>query len=572
MLILTVNDLTIHYGGHTVFEGLGWQIGKGKKIGLVGANGVGKSTLFKLLAGDLKADGGTIWRHPGTTIGYMAQEPRLDPERTVLDEALDAVPPLRALERRLQALEEQMAQPEVYGDMDRLAQVMAEHERRLTEYEHAGGLTYRNRVVSTLRGFGFTESDLDLPCGVLSGGQKKLVDLTRLLVFQPDVLLLDEPDNHLDVEGKTFLERLIVDYPGTVVIISHDRYLLDIVAEEIAELEDGRIIVWPGNYSEYAFAKRQALLQQQKMFELQGREIERLRQAMFRIISFSSGGQNEKMIKRARNVEKRIERLKDDQVDKPILERKTMGLQFQMSTRGSDKVLEMTDVAKTFDGDEFIFEDIDLLIWQGERVGLVGPNGAGKSVLFRLVLGRDEPTWGSIKLGPSVNLTYYAQEHQTLDYDSTPLEQVRSVKPMYEREAFGYLGRFLFGFQKAQQQVKTLSGGEKARLQMAKLMLSPANFLLLDEPTNNLDIPSCEVLEDALQDFKGTTLIISHDRYFLDRLCTRIVELRDGKLVEYAGNYTYYQAKKREEAQAQALVTKRTPSSLNRPEAKVAQL
>ncbi len=278
------------------------------------------------------------------------------------------------------------------------------------------------------------------------------------------------------------------------------------------------------------------------------------------------------MVKRARNVERRMERLKGEQVDKPVLERKTMGLSFQMSARGSDKVLEMAGVGKTFDGDEFIFEAVDLLLWQGERVGLVGPNGAGKSVMFRLILGRDEPTWGSIKLGPSVNLTYYAQEHQTLNYDATPLEEVRSVRPMYEREAFGYLGRFLFGFQKAQQLVKTLSGGEKARLQMAKLMLSPANFLLLDEPTNNLDIPSCEVLEDALQDFKGTTLIISHDRYFLDRLCTRIVELRDGKLVEYPGNYTYYQEKKREEARANGASAARKGGGVSRQAARVAPL
>lgn len=548
MLILTINDLTIHFGGHTVFETLSWQIGKGKKIGLVGANGAGKSTLFKLMAGELQPDEGGIWRHPGATVGYMPQEPQFDPDMSMLQAALQASPAIAALEGQIQRLEDSLADPDVYGDMGRLSDVMSQHEKALAEYERLGGLTYHNRVVATLKGLGFSGDDLTLPCGVLSGGQKKLIGITRLLVTQPDVLLLDEPDNHLDVDSKVFLERLINDYPGTVVIISHDRYLLDVVAEEIAELEDGRVAVWPGNYSEYAFAKKQALLQQQKTFELQAREIERLRQAMLRIISYSSNGQNEKMIKRARNVERRMERLQDDQVDKPILNRKTMGLSFNLSARGSDKVLEMQDVAKTFDGDAFIFAGIDLLLWQGERVGLVGPNGAGKSVLFRLILGREEPTWGTVKLGASVHLTYYAQEHQTLNYDATPLEEVRAIKPMYEREAFGYLGRFLFGFQKAQQPVKTLSGGEKARLQMAKLMLSPANFLLLDEPTNNLDIPSCEVLEDALQDFKGTTLIISHDRYFLDRLCTRIVELRDGRLVDYAGNYTTYVEKKREAA------------------------
>ncbi len=550
MLVLSVSNLEKHYGGHTIFETLSWQVQKGSKVGLVGPNGVGKSTLFKLLAGEMKPDGGAIWQESGTSLGYLPQEPALDPANTVLDEALLASPQIQALEARLHHLEADMAAPSVYEDMDRLSDVMTQHERALAEYERLGGLNYHNRVVSTLRGLGFSEDDLSLLCNALSGGQKKLVGLARLLVMGPDILLLDEPDNHLDMDGKVFLEKLINDYPGTVVIISHDRYLLDVVAEEIAELEEGKITLWPGNYSEYAFAKRQALLAQQKMYEVQSREIERLRQAMLRIISYSSGGQNEKMVKRARNVERRMERLADERVDRPTLERKTMGLNFQTTVRGSDKVLEVEDVAKSFDGEEFVLQDVDLLIWQGERVGLVGPNGAGKSVLFRLVLGREQPTWGSIKLGPSVDVSYYSQEHQTLNYDATPLQEVRSLKALYEKEAYNYLGRFLFNFDMAQQPVRTLSGGEKARLQIAKMMLSPANFLLLDEPTNNLDIPACEVLEDALQDYKGTTLIISHDRYFLDRICTRIVELRDGRLIEYLGNYTYYLEKKREEEAA----------------------
>ncbi len=292
MLVMTLTNLTKHYGGHTVFAGLSWQIGKGKKIGLVGANGAGKSTLFKLIAGELTPDEGSIWRHPGTTVGYMAQEPQLDPDMTVLEAALQASPEIAQAEARLEWLQCRLGDSDVYEDMERLSEVSEQYQQALETYERLGGLTYHNRVTHTIRGLGFSEDDLALPCAVLSGGQKKLIGVARLLVTQPDVLLLDEPDNHLDVEGKQFLEKFINDYPGTVVIISHDRYLLDVVAEEIAELEDGSITVWPGNYSEYAFAKRQALLQQQKMFELQAREIERLRQAMFRIISFSSGGNN----------------------------------------------------------------------------------------------------------------------------------------------------------------------------------------------------------------------------------------------------------------------------------------
>jgi ATP-binding cassette subfamily F protein 3 len=282
-------------------------------------------------------------------------------------------------------------------------------------------------------------------------------------------------------------------------------------------------------------------LQQQKAFDLQQREIKRLQMAVLRIISWSSGGQNEKMVKRARNMQRRIDRI--DRIDRPVLERKTMGLDLAVGQRGSNKVLEIKDVWKSF-GDNEVLRGVDLLVWHGERVGLVGPNGAGKSVLFKLILGELQADFGSIYLGPSIDVACYAQEHQTLNYDATLVDEIRRVKNFYEREAYGYLGRFLFGKEAAQKKIGVLSGGEKARLQMAKLMLSNANFLLLDEPTNNLDIPSAEVLEEALDDYQGTVLVISHDRYFLDRVAQRVVELEDGRLKEYVGNYTYYAAQK----------------------------
>lgn len=538
MIILNVADITKYYGGQLVLDELSWSLKKDEKIGLVGPNGAGKSTLFRLIAGVDTPDEGTIYRFPGLSIGYLAQTPRLDPDNTVIAEALSASEEVAELEAEMRRLEQRMGNPRIYSDPRKLQRTIDMHEETVEAFEKAGGLNYRSRVKSTLRGLGFSDADFDLSIRNLSGGQKKLVGLAKVLVQQPDLMLLDEPDNHLDLDGKRFLEELIADYPGAVVIISHDRYLLDVVAESIAELDYGDITVWPGNYSEYAYAKQMALAHQQHRYKAQQKEIRRLEQSIERLLSRG----NEKFIRRGRSMQKRLERM--DKVEKPELEPRIMSLTLS-AERGSDKVLEIKELAKVFD-DEVLFEDVDLLIWSGERVGLVGPNGAGKTVLFRILLGQEPPTLGEVKLGPSVTRAYYSQEHQTLDVDREVVDEVRSVQPMYLGEAYGFLERFLFDKSMAHKPVAELSGGEKSRLQMAKLMLEEANFLLLDEPTNNLDIPSCEILEDALDDYPGTVFVISHDRYLLDRVVDRIINLEDGRATEYLGNYTEYRRQKSE--------------------------
>ncbi|MBI5566217.1 MAG: ABC-F family ATP-binding cassette domain-containing protein, partial [Chloroflexi bacterium] len=383
------------------------------------------------------------------------------------------------------------------------------------------------------------EAEFDLKCAVLSGGQKKLIGLAKLLITQPDLLLLDEPDNHLDLDGKAFLEHTINDYHGAVVIVSHDRYLLDHVVDEIAELEAGQVNVYGGSYSEYAYEKQMRLARAQQLYDVQQREIGRLQAAAKQLLIWGRQYDNEKFIKRGKAILGRIEKI--DPLDRPVLEPRRMDLQIN-GWRGSNKVLEIKQLAKSFATDT-IFKQLDMLIRHGERVGLVGPNGAGKSVLLKIVLGEVEPDRGEVIVGPSVTIGYYAQQHETLDRSQTLIDVIRHAKLCSEGEAVAFLRKFLFTYEQTRQRIGDLSGGERSRLQLALLMLSGANCLLLDEPTNNLDIASAEVLENALANFEGTVLCVSHDRYFLDRIATRIVELDGGRTTDFVGNYSDYAEK-----------------------------
>ena len=555
MIAVHLDAVSVTYVAKPIFLDLSWEIHDNRCVGLVGPNGAGKSTLLRLLAGELRSDTGFLVRKSGLTVGYLRQEPNLAPGRTVWEEALTASADLAAVDAALHRCEQRLADPAVYTDAVALAHTLEEQARLVQRYTELGGPGYEGRVRATLYKLGFqTPADLALLTDTLSGGQKKLLGIAKLFVIQPDLLLLDEPDNHLDLAGKAFLEALIRTYKGGVVIVSHDRYLLDVVADEIADLEDGRITVYPGNYSEFAFEKQARLLRQQQLFQVQQKEIDRLEQAAHRLLIWGRTYDNEKLIKRGKSIQKRIERM--DKIDRPVLERRRMQLELS-GWRGSNKVLNIQNLDKVFgpranvadgsggSGEEtIVLAGLDLLIWHGERVGLVGPNGAGKSVLFRLILGNETPSGGTISIGPSVRIGYYDQEHQTLNYNATLLDTVRSAAQMSESTAVSFLTKFLFTYEQIRSKVGTLSGGERSRLQMALLTLTGANFLLLDEPTNNLDIASTEVLEETLETFEGTIFVISHDRYFLDRVVDRIVELEDGALADYPGNYSDYQAAK----------------------------
>jgi ATP-binding cassette, subfamily F, member 3 len=557
--IARLEKATHQYGGRTLFAEASCDIHHDARIGLIGPNGAGKSTILKLLKGDLEVSAGNVVVARGIRVGYLPQEVRFDLQRTILEEVRDASPTLAALEAEMERLSERMGEPAIYSDPKKLATASENYEKCFSQFQEKGGLSFENRVRATLRGLGFTEADDHLPVQALSGGQKKLVELAKLLIEQPELLLLDEPDNHLDMSGKQFLESWIADYPGAVMIVSHDRYLLDIVVDEIVELEGGRLTHYSGNYSEYAFEKQQKLNTQERQFEVQQKEIRRMEFAIRRLLGWGAG-QNEKLVRRGRSMQKRLEKM--DRVDKPVTGQKTIGLSFTPARRGSQRTLEVQGLAKAY-GAHSLWSDATFTVWNGQRMGFIGPNGSGKTVLMRCLLEEETPDAGRIILGPSNTLGYYSQEHQTLNLDSTLAAEIGGVTFLGNRALYGMLGRFLFTAEDASKRIRDLSGGEKARVQMARLMLSGANFLLLDEPTNHLDIASAEILEDALESFEGTLFIISHDRYFLDNVATHILELENGHLTAYEGNYTQSRAEK--ERQRLAAEAKRLQTAKERP-------
>jgi ATP-binding cassette, subfamily F, member 3 len=542
VIVADLASITRIHGGRTIFRGLSWSLQDGEKIGLVGPSGCGKSTLLRTLAGVDPPEAGVATLRRGAKVAYLPQEYTGEPGRSAFDELLAASGDVSALELALTQAEQRLADPVTLADPDAFDRVLHEHADLLERFERAGGGAMRNRAEALLRSLGFDEDAWSRPMELLSGGQRKLIGIARCLLSEPDLLLLDEPDNHLDLDRKAMLEKVIRQFPGCAVVVSHDRYLLDEVANVICELDSSRELGihlrrWEGNYTSYVSQKELALLKQQQDFVAQQKEITRLEAAIARFKLWASIVIDERHIKQARNKQRQIDSM--DKVERPVLERRKMRLAFRPTNRGGAKTLELRNLNKAF-GEKVILRDADEIILNGERIGIVGPNGAGKSVLLKLILGQLPSDSGEIWTGPSVKTAYYAQEHETLDFRQTPIEAIREVRPMYEGEAVAQLQRFLLPYDATSQPIAKLSGGEKSRVQLARLMQLNANCLLLDEPTNNLDIPAAEVLEEALEKFAGTVIVVSHDRYLLDRLVDRVIEVRDGRMRSFEGGYSYY--------------------------------
>ncbi len=534
MLATSLSGVTKFYGGRQILHGLDLAVDERARIGLVGPNGAGKSTLLRILAGQEDVTSGELTRRKGLRVAFLPQHIPGD-ERSALEMVLAARPDLAEIEERLAACEAELAAPEVATDLARIERVLARQEQLLRRFEELGGPGFAGEARSHLRALGLVDEDIALPMAALSGGQRRLVGLAVCQAQRPDLLLLDEPETHLDLPHREGLERFIRAFEGAVVIVSHDRYLLDETVDTIAELENGTITLWPGNYSAYTLAREVALLRQQQLYVAQQKEIARLEEAIARFKLWASIVVDERHIKQARNKQRQIDAM--EKVERPVLSRRKMGLRLRSAERGGQKVLELRDATVAF-GDEPVLLGADLLVRRGERVGVVGASGAGKSVLGKALTGELALAGGERWIGPSIALGYFAQGHETLDAEASPLDHVRAAKPFNETQAVSLLGRFLFRYEQVRQPVRTLSGGERSRLQLLLLMLGSANCLILDEPTNHLDIDSAEALEAALEEYDGTVLVISHDRYFLDRITDRIVEVRDGELHSFEGGYS----------------------------------
>jgi ATP-binding cassette subfamily F protein 3 len=534
MTIISLQSVDKLFGGRSIFRGLSWSIEDHVRVGLIGPNGGGKSTILRLLVGLEEPDTGEIARRRDLRVAFLPQHVPGGME-SPMHLALASRSDLVELEARLRECEDSLSRQETYADPTLMERVLARQERLLGQFEELGGPGFEGEARSRFLELGLRPVDLDKPMSALSGGQRKIALLAVCLAQRPDLLLLDEPETHLDLPARRRLEELIRSFDGAVVVVSHDRYLLDETVGEIAELDGGTLRLWPGNYSAYAVARELALARQQELYQSQQKEIQRLEEAVRRFRLWASMVVDERHIKQARNKQRQIDTM--EKVDRPVLERRRMRLRLQSEVRGGQKIFELTDVVIGFDGRR-VLDRVALTVMRNERVGILGPNGAGKSVLAKILVGLLDPDAGRVWRGPSIAVGYFAQGHETLPLNATPVDLVRRVRPMTEGAAVSQLLRFLFQYSQVTQPVSTLSGGERSRLQLVLLMQAGSNCLVLDEPTNHLDIDSVEVLEGALEDFDGTIVVVSHDRYFLDRITDRIVEVRDGHLISTFGGYS----------------------------------
>jgi ATP-binding cassette subfamily F protein 3 len=529
---LAARGLTKSFGGRAILRGADLDVAAGARIGVLGPNGGGKSTLLRILAGLETADAGEVTARRGLVLAHLPQIVSGD-ERDAAATVRSARPELAALEAELHAAEARLADPALAADLDALTKALARHERALERWSAAGGDRAEGEALGHLRALGIT--DLDVPTRQLSGGQRKLVALAACLARRPDVLLLDEPEAHLDMARREQLGALLADFAGSVVMVSHDRHLLDQTVSDIAELDRGTVRMWPGAYSAYVVARQLELERQRQVYVTQQKEIARLEEAVRRFRHWAHIRVNERAAKQARVKQMQIDRM--EKVDRPVLERRRMALALRSGTRGGQRVLALEGADAAY-GEEPVLLDVDLVVARGERVGVVGPNGGGKTTLLRILAGDLEPGAGTRWAGDGITIGYLSQAAEALDGEATVLDALRAGRSLAEDAAVRLLMAFLFDYEQCRRPVRTLSGGERTRLAFLSLMQDAPNCLVLDEPTNHLDVDSIEALEDALERYDGTVVAVSHDRYFLDRIADRIVLVDDGAVTSYEGGWS----------------------------------
>jgi ATP-binding cassette subfamily F protein 3 len=531
MIILACNEISLSFGTDIILNKVSCNVHRGEKAALVGVNGAGKSTLFKIIIGSLQQDSGDVFMSKGLRIGYLDQSSGLESENTIWAEMLTAYHALISIEDRLKLLEKDISQEK---DQERLHSIMKEYDRLLERFNREGGYEYNSRIKGVLRGLGFKEEEFELKIKKLSGGQKTRLALAKLLLEEPDLLLLDEPTNHLDIGAIEWLEDFLKSYKQAVFVISHDRYFLDAITTKTIELENCECTTYEGGYSEYAKQKAIAREIQQRHYDLQQKEIAR----MEAFIEQQRRWNREKNIIAAESRQKAIDRM--EKLDAPKKLPGSINIKFKSSVVSGNNVLLVENLSKSFPGKE-LFKDISFDIRRGEKAFIIGPNGCGKSTLLKILVGKMPQNEGSFEYGHKIVLGYYDQELEGLDDNNTVLEEVwDDNENLTHTQIRNALAQFLFFGEDVFKNIGVLSGGEKSRVALAKLMLSGANLLLLDEPTNHLDVNSREALEEALLSFEGTMLVVSHDRYFVRKLASRVIEMTGNGLEDYKGDYAFY--------------------------------
>lgn len=554
MILLQVNQIVKSFGADVILSNIKLEIQKRDRIALVGRNGAGKSTLLKIISGQLSYDSGEIIKPKEVSIGYLAQHTGLESGLSIWEEMLSVFDDLRKLEGDLRTLEKQMADPAVYENEDKYNRVLKEYDAIQVEFKESGGYQFEADIRSVLHGLNFADFDYNTSISTLSGGQKTRLALGKLLLTKPDILILDEPTNHLDIDTLSWLEQYLQGYEGAILIVSHDRYFLDKVVNQVYEVSRTNSKKYHGNYSQFLEMKAEMFEREMKQYERQQEEVAKLQDFIQRNIARASS------TKQAQSRRKKLERMQ--LMDRPQGDEKSATFSFAIDRPSGNDVLKVNELAIGYDGN-IISSSLNMSLSKGDSVALVGPNGVGKSTLLKTLIKRLKPVQGSFTFGSNVSIGYYDQEQAELSSNKTVLNELWDEYPMKdEKEIRTVLGNFLFSGEDVLKPVTALSGGEKARLALSKLMLQKANLLILDEPTNHLDLDSKEVLESALIDYPGTILFVSHDRYFINRIATKVIELSSNEATEFLGDYDYFLQKKREILEIEQL------EAINKPKEK----
>lgn len=538
MIALSCTNIKKEYGTDVVLDDISFSVNEGDKVALIGANGVGKSTLFKILTGELERDSGDFYIDRNSTVGYLSQNLGLSSDETVWDEVIKVFQPLLDMEDKLKKLEEDMQTPWTDENAAWQENTVKEYTTLQDLYYIRGGRTFRGEMTRVMTGLGITQDYYDRNVSVLSGGEKSRVALSKLLLLNPDIILMDEPTNHLDLNAVEWLEDYLSAYKGTLFLISHDRFFLDKVTDRTFLMLKGEILSYYAPYTKYLELHKKDYEVRLKAYELQQEEIKRQEAIIEKFRSFN----REKSIRKAESRQKMLDKM--EKIDAPKTEDRAASIKFRAEFQSGNDVIEARDLSKSF-GERHLFSDVNFLIRRGNKTALIGENGRGKTTLFNIIRGKIKPDSGFTQTGKNVTMGYYDQEQRGLDPDSTVMDEVWDDFPyLTVTELRNALAQYLFKGDDVFKTTDLLSGGEKCRINLLKLMLREDNLLLLDEPTNHLDIPSREALEDSLSDYDGTMLVISHDRYFLNKVIDRIYELKEDGITEYLGNYSYYTEKR----------------------------